>query len=283
MDEDQRPLKEENFINEGYKKNPTPFWIWLFFIAVAITLVWGGRSWYINTMKDQIFVSPFLQVSNRDFSLFLWENPEYMRVNAKTKTGYLPAFQYLEKINVEPEMAEQNVVAPPELLFRYHIWQYLLSDEYSVRPISLNEFREFLLYCEEWLPKYWPVAPPGYVDFINSISSGNGVKENLENLPLSTLPLVVRKAFDGWKNYFKEGTEINDVKPTFAEMKHFLTIHPDFSRNYWRNIVPDYLKTLALSTFESDAIIPRNEIPPYLRAAFYNFKQSNIKVEPKDL
>jgi len=227
-------------------------------------------------MAKQVKSNPFLQVTNRQFSLFLWQFPEYMRVNATQKAGYLPGFQYQSKISLVLGSADDYVSAPPELLFLYHTWHRLISSEFIARPIPLNEFREFLDYEEEWQPQNWPAAPSGYVHLTQTLESST--QADLRALPIAILPQEVRVAFQGWKNYFKEGYLINQTKPTFAEMEGFLKSNPNYARNYWRNIVldsyPNYLKTLSLGSFDPNAIISKDEIAPFLRVAFFNYKQS---------
>ena len=115
-------LNENKFIAEQYSKNPSPFWIWLGVIAAFGLLIWVGQNWYYQWIEKRLVENPFLQVTNREMSLFLWQNPEHMRVNVKQKTGYLSAFQYTDKLTVEPLLADNYVEAPPELLFLYHTW-----------------------------------------------------------------------------------------------------------------------------------------------------------------
>lgn len=281
------PLSEKNFINEGYSQNPYPFWLWLFLLTIVIALAWGGRSWFTSHIEERVSMSPFLQVTNRDFSLFLWQNPEFMRVHAKNKEGYLTGFQYLDKVSLEPELAGRYVEAPPEVIFRYHTWHRLVSAEFSPRPIPLDEFREFLTYAEEWKPIFWPEAPPEYMGLISAISRGGASQlmgfdpTDMRSISLTTLPQVVRMAFQGWKNYFKEGELINQVKPTFGEMKAFIDTHPHYARNYWRNVVadmtPQYLQNL--STGLVNSIIPNEALSSFLKAAFFNFQESTKKVQ----
>src|SRR5271154_2343172 len=101
-----KPLQEKDFIQESYTKNPFPIWLWFFIVITITALLWGGGSWYTKRMNQEIRSSPFLQVTNRQLSLFLWQFPEYMRANARTKNGYLPGFQYQEKISVFPDVAD---------------------------------------------------------------------------------------------------------------------------------------------------------------------------------
>lgn len=264
-------LREQDFIHEEYRQNPFPFWGWLTAIAAITVLFWGINAWFTSQIQEHVAESPFLQVSNRQLSLFLWQFPEHLRAHVSQKSGYLPAFQYVDRVGVEPEMADLYAVAPPELLFLYHTWQRQIADYYSPRPILVTEFRQFLKDSEEWLPQFWPKAPKEYVQFIENLRSKEE-NENLEKLPLTTLPQVVRQAFQGWRNYYKEGDAINQVKPTFAQMQAFLTNFPHYARNYWRNILadtaPHYLQS---DSADPEAIIPPDELAPFLKAAFYNY------------
>ena len=63
-------LSEKNFINESYKKKPLPFWLWLFLLTTVIALLWGLSNWYTGKIDFLYRESPFLQVTNRDLSLF---------------------------------------------------------------------------------------------------------------------------------------------------------------------------------------------------------------------
>ena len=177
---------------------------------------------------------------------------------------------------MEPTQADQYVVAPPDVLFLYHTWHRLVSQEFTERKIPLPEFRKFLAYVEEWDPKNWPQAPSEYVQFVKALP--NAKTEDLKTLPLSTLPLEVRQAFQGWKNYFLEGNLINEVKATYAEMQEFLAKHPHYTRNYWRNIFDDantsYLKILTLGTFNLEDQMPSNQFSALLKAAFLNAQQA---------
>jgi hypothetical protein len=272
---DPKEIPDRDLIHEGVAKNPYPFWLWLSVVAILIALAWGLNSWYYTTIASRINSNPFLQVTNRELSLFLWNNPHLMRVNVSKKTGYLPAFQYLDSVTVEPELADQFVVAPPELLFLYHTWRRQVSHEYPLRPISVGEFREFLDYAEEWQPRYWPDAPKGYISFIQSLPQIE--ESNLQNLTLTTLPKNVRMAFQGWKNFFKEGKEINSLKVTYAEIAGFLKKYPHYARNYWMNVIDhSYLKSIASANSKSDYFFPVEELAPFLKAALYNEQKLSI-------
>ncbi len=242
-----------------------------------MALLWGGGSWYNKQLTQEVESQPFLQVTNRQISIFLWQFPEHMRVNAtRGKAGYLPGFQYADKISLEPEAADSFVIAPPELLFLYHTWKRLLDPEFIPRPIQLTEFKEFLLYAVEWQPKYWPAAPSDYIAFANALLRSTTIDP--ATLPEVAPPKEVVQAFQGWKNFFKEGDAINQVKPTFGQMGDFLKVSPNYARNFWRNIVydkyPNYLKTMSQEKVTPTMDIPKDELTPFLRVAFYNYLQS---------
>jgi hypothetical protein len=271
----ENPLPEKDFIQNNIEKNPFPYLLWGCIFTVLLCLLWGGWSWYAKKMNFQYAENPFLQVKNRDFSLFLWQFPEHMRANTKNKAGYLPAFQLTERIGMDPTMAEEYVVAPPDVIFLYHAWQRLLSGEFIPRPIPIAEFKEFITTMEEWDPKYWTTAPEGYVKLIANLSTQK--TEDLSTLPQSELPQSVRIAFQGWKNYMKEGEAINRIKPTNVEMADFIAHYPHYARNYWRNILlityPKYLISLSKDD-DKKTPLPQDEIAPFLRAAFYNYSQA---------
>jgi len=267
-----KDLPENQFIQEqGYKKNPFPAWLVLFLLTTLLALIWGGSTWYSQKMDTLIGKSPFLQVTNRDISLFLWQNPEFMRINSKIKNGYLPAFQYVDKITLDVAQADQIATAPPDLLFRYHTWNRLLKDEFINTPISKKQFIDFLSYAEEWHPRYWFGAPKGYIDLVANLK--NQKEDDLSKLSQDSLPMDVKIAFQGWKNYFLDGEAVNNLKPNYKQIKAFLSTHPHYARNYWKNIVedhtPNYLKSVG--TQDSNDPVPQDELISFLRLAYYNY------------
>lgn len=277
-------LSEKDFIHEGYSLNPFPFWLWLFLLAALIAILSGIDNWYGGKISMLMKSSPFLQVTNRDMSLFLWQNPEFMRVNVKEKNGYLPAFQYVDKVTVNVADADQYTVAPPELLFRYHTWHRLVSNEFSPTPIPVKEFKDFLEYAQEWHPMYWANAPQGYVQLVKELASRKD--EDLSKVSTNELPMPVRMAFQGWMNYFKQGDAINQVTVTQNQMQGFLESHPHYARNYWRNIVeetsPNYLISLSKAN-AGDNVIPKTEITSFTRVAVFNYLKSLPPTSPKEL
>lgn len=274
----EHKFTEEDFIHEGYSKNPFPARLWLGLIAIMLALIWGGKS-YFSSFNENGLNAPFNAVTNRQFSLFLWQNPEYMRVNVSSKLSYLEGFQYNQKVTVEPQLADKQVQAPPKVVFLYHVWNRLLGDEYIPRRITPDEFRNFLKYCAEWDPAYWPEAPAEYIALVKDlpkIETGN-----LNDLPESKLPRVVKKAFVGWKNYTMEGDTIDHVRPTYEELQQFLMIYPHYARNFWRNIqggsTSKYLAAFLTGEFNPKDVVPDNELAAFLKVAFYNYKTSEVK------
>lgn len=273
-----KELQEKDFIHEDYRKNPGVFWKSFGIVVFISALIWSFSIWYDTKLNQLYQVSPFLQVTNRDISLFLWQFTDHMRAHVKNKTGYLPGFLYMEKVGVDPAMAEDYVVAPPELLFLYHIWDLFLKKEFSPRPIPKEQFVKFLDYADEWQPQYWPKAPSGYREWVKNAK--NDPAEDFSLLSLEQLPQEVRLAFQGWKNYFMEGDAINQTEPTYGEMEDFLKTHPHYARNYWSNILedsyPNYLR-FSSSSPSSEGIVPKDELAPFLKVAFYNYKMSKAK------
>jgi hypothetical protein len=242
-------LPEKDFIHEDYPKNPYPLWIALLLLALVIIATWYFRGSSPNTPP-----SPPHAITNRELSLFLWENPHYMRAHTRHKTGYLTAFQYLNsKVTVEPEMADLAAVAPPQLLDKYRLWKRLLYPIVFSRTIAQKEFQEFLSDAEEWQPQYWAAAPGAYQDLVGEIATGQSREGDLQQLSQEILPLEVRKAFQGWKNYTKEGSLINEVHPTFEEMERFLAAYP------------------AYACVECQDSLPDEAIAPFLKVGFYNW------------
>ncbi len=269
-------LQEKDFIHEEYSKNPRPFWTWLFVVATFTAFLWGSGSWYFMKMNQEVESNPFLQVTNREMSVFLWQFSEYMPQHVKEKVGYLPGFVYQDRIGIIPETADNYVVAPPELLFLYHTWDRLLKEEFTPRRISKVEFLSFLDALPEWNPVNWKEAPVDYKNLVDSLQI-RGPNE-LSGLPEATVPLTVRMAFQGWKNYVLEKEKINEVSPSFEQMEQFLQGHPHYARSFWRNILAGeyskYLYTLTYKRFDDKMPIDKEEITPFLRVAFYNYMEA---------
>jgi hypothetical protein len=264
-------LKEENFVHEKNAKCRLP-WIWILLSVAGLMCMWKSGDWFALQIDQKVNENPFLQVTNRQMSLFLWQNPEKMRAHIKTKIGYLPGFQAAPKLTPKPGHAEDYVAAPPEVLFLYHTWNHLISSYVFPKPIPLNEFFEFLNYDEEWLPDYWKEASLEYQKLIINLESRP--IENLQELSELVLPKVVRQAFWGWKNYVKEGEAINSIKPTVRGMRHFLDLYPNYSRSYWCNLFPNYLASFSQEKLQEDDVISDKDLVPFLRVAYYNYMES---------
>lgn len=268
-------LPEEQMINEGYKKDPGNFWAWVLIIAAVSALIWGTLSQYSSYMQETMKPRPFLQVTNREMSRFLWQNPEFMRPHVTVKSGYLPAFSVGEGMRLDPALANDWAVVPPEVLFRYHTWQRLLGTIWFARPIPAERFIAFLQAAPEWSPAFWKDAPNSYIEFLASLDPNS--KIDLAALQLTTLPQEVRIAFQGWQNFFYEGKQIEAMQPTIGEVKRFLELYPAYKRNLWQNIVDNsqgrYLGQLD-TRLADETVIPREELAPFLRVALYNAQES---------
>jgi hypothetical protein len=263
---------------EGRKDDRTSLWLWLFLLALLIGLLSTIQTWMDDHLSEAHAATSFYHVTNRDFSLFLWENPQFMRINVSSKQAYLPGYQYLDTVAPYPEKADELVQAPPEVLFNYHTWHHLIGDDTSDRPITVNEFQQFLASFQEWLPKWWPEAPSDYVKLIDKLPVMLGNQE------VKGLPIKVRLAVLGWKNYYIEGDAINKMEANFGQLKAFLAENPHFARNYWRNLTlesaPNYLKTITFGNPKDKDIVPNDEYAPFLRVSLFNFIKAP-PVEPK--
>lgn len=248
--------------------------MWVFVLTIFVSLVFSISTWFTTKLSDQYASDPFLQVTNREFSIFLWQFPEKMRINAKTKTGYLPAFEYLNGVGVDPELADKYVIAPPETLFLFHTWNRFLRPEMSLRPIPVAEFQRFLKDNEQWQPQFWKDAPPQYLSLVERLDA-LPPEQDLLSLPAQSLPLAIKQSFTGWKNYFSEGDQINTLLPSYAQLEQFLAHAPHYKRSYWRNILkdsyPNYLKDYSLHLYQKDETVPKSQMAPFLKVEMYNF------------
>lgn len=262
-------LDEKDFIHEGIQKNPYPLWIWAFILFLILCLFWNYGNFADKHHTTSSNLTPFSNVTNRQLSVFLWQHPEFMRVNKKNVFGYLPGFSSKDKIRVIPKMADEIVKAPPETLFAYHTWNRLIGVYTFPRPITVPEFRLFLRQQVEWHPRSWSSAPQSFVDMVESVE-----KKEVSALQFEALPFEIQQAYIGWKNYFFEGDQINEVKVTYRELTSFLSSHPHYRRHYWQNILkkelPDYLKSLDSDNFQPDDPYPDRELAPFLKVALWN-------------
>ncbi len=208
-------LDEKDFIQKT--KQPKTIWVFLILFLLVLLVLWGVGIWMRSPPKEQ--PSRFFQVTNREFSLFLWQNPEFATEEV------LPHFQGR---HVDPDLADFYVSTPAEVLFRFHVWNRILK-QHSLAPqeISKEAFAEFLEQNPMWEPHYWREAPEGYPE---------------------KLPFDVKLAFQGWTNMTKQWSEIESAEAKDLDL--FLKEHSQYQRPYWQNIVPGYLDTQIPSFFK---------------------------------
>lgn len=268
-DKKERPkLDEKDFIHEERGPNPFPVWLVIAAVAAIFFIVWSISNNFFQKMESTIQETPFLQVTNRQFSLFLWQNPEYMRNVRTTKTAYLPGFNSSGPAGPKLDTVEDYVNAPPDVIFRYHSWKKLLGNYVIPRQITPEEFREFLAKEPEWEPSVWAQGGVEYQNFVANLDRLNVL--DLQSLREGVLPKDVRIAFLGWKNYYKEGAAINQMRPTAQEVKMFLEKYPNYSPNLWRELEPKYLESLMSPEAFHEQPIPSHELTSFLRAALFN-------------
>ena len=260
----EEELNERDFIQE---RSPKSIWIFLLLFFLFIILMWGINYWQRSIQIRNLKEDPFYQVTNRDFSIFLWQNPDYMRPHADLSENYLPHFHTRDEIHVIPELADEYVSAPPDILYRYHAWKRLVGDYVSARPIFFDTFLEFLDSNPEWLPQNWKKAPKEYVQLVENLDSLDIV--DLQSLSYEQLPLEARMAFMGWYNYMREAMQINLFLPAVSQLESFLEAHPQYARNYWRNLYPSYLLNR-----EKKAPLKQADLTWFLKSAVFNFVQS---------
>ena len=73
---DQRKLKtleEKDFIYEAKGNDPLPPWFFIIIVLGIFSIIWLGGNWFLQTMETKVDENPFLQVTNREMSLFLWQ------------------------------------------------------------------------------------------------------------------------------------------------------------------------------------------------------------------
>lgn len=260
-------------------KDTSPFWIWLVLLGMGVLLLSSLFNWVETEKEKKISHAPFYEVTNRSFSLFLWENPQFMRANVSTKQAYLPGFRYLGSVTGEPEQADQWVQAPPDLLFYYHTWDRLVGKEFSLRSFLGVTFLSFLQGDPMWQPCCWKDAPENYKAIVEEIDKkyAGTVPEQV----VRQLPLPLLQAFQGWNNFMNEGLLIDDFEPTYADLEKFLTKNPHFERSLWKNLLlktsPKYLWTYTYLPYNKEDVVPREEMSSFLLSAIFNFVQAEKK------
>lgn len=278
----ETPLEEKNFIQEGYKKNPSPFWIWLAIAAAFVTLAWGTNAWLTKNSSTPDVSSSFLQVTNREFSLFLTQFPEYAKSFAKKKGEFLPAFSFEGAISVAPTKADEQVIAPVELLFLYHTWKRQVGEHMPMRSVPAPLFLQFLQEMQMWQPRFWKQAPASYQAIVRSLEQGGQVKAEML-LDKATLPQEVLQAFQAWRNTALESKQIAAFTVSKGVVQKFLNTYPHYARNYWQNVLyeshPRYLRSFppgkAAVAIADEQPIADEELAPFLRFALYNFTEGS--------
>lgn len=247
-------------------------WAFILILIAFFILFWGVRAWgsFLITRKTH---KPFLYVTYRDFSNFLWQNPNYINLrNEPFLATYLPRYKDHPR-----RFADEIVLAPFDLIYQYHVWKRLLGNSLGKRPIYGSEFKEFLADNCEWQPENWPNAPEGYQDIIKQLPSLQD--SDLQTQAMKALPLNVRMAFQGWKNYTQEWNAIRNMKIKRGELNSFLKKHPEYNRYYWRNIlkdqIPYYLISFPQGSLKKidrpDVFVSDQELSDFLRIGYYNY------------
>ncbi len=253
-------LDEKDFIQE---RGPRFVWIFLFLFLATIALIWGINVWQGKIEKERLETEPFYQVTNRDFSLFLWDFPQYMRSNSELSEAYLPHFHTRDQVHVIPDLADEYVSVPPTILYLYHTWDRLLGEKVDSRPISEQGFALFLQENPEWLPEYWKKAPEGYRKLVEHLNRFGD--KDLQALSDEALPLKARKAYQGWLDFARNWEKIHLLMPKKQVVEAFVENDPHYARNYWRNLFPHYLEHL-----NKKDPLKGSEIPYFLKRALYS-------------
>ena len=255
-------------------------WIFLFLLVLICSLLFLLVKWEDRLNQKKLMEAPFSQVTNRQFSLFLWQNPEFMRANRRSKLGYLPEFSEGNDTRVIPTLADDYVIAPPLVIFRYHVWERLIGRSLASRPIRADEFLTFLEKNPEWMPAFWKIAPPEYQSFVEGLLTPE--TEDIQGYSLLAFPYEARLAFQGWKNYIYEWSEIENLSVEGKELALFLETNPSYNRSFWRNILietlPNYLDSFLfgarLENGNPDELISEKELSNFLKAALYNNRKA---------
>lgn len=270
-------LKEEDFIQDEFQQSPNPFLLSIFFLAIGTIVFTAIVSWYNQHQSEYRKTSPFYQVTNRDFALFLRENPRFLNENVSNKEAYLPGVKFIENIQSNVQEADQLIDAPDPLIFQYHTWNRLIDYPPFPRAIPVNEYKEFLNKYQEWIPLYWKGATKAYANLYKQIQNGTA-PANLSTISKTDLPDDVREAFFGWKNFNLEKSQIETFRPTYELLKEFIEKYPNFQRNYWFNILKEsdyaYLQTFSFEKYDPKATVPEPEISPFLQIALFNYLKS---------
>lgn len=267
-----KEINDEDLGKGSINRDFKPLWLSLLLVLVVAGSIAAYQVLVDKAFKNRQSMTPFLQVKNRDFSIFLFQNPQFMRANTKEKTGYLPGFRE-DNVRLDPIHADDYVVVSPRVLFRYHVSNSLLGKDVPDRPILVQDFRDFLATLEEWLPRYWEDAPEKYQSLITKLGDLPG-DQDLRKQPEEVLPRKVRQAFFGWKNYFEEGEKINQLASSRSEMEAFLRDYPQFGSNYWGNILQKHYPNYSELMDDLPQVIPARALPPFVRVALFNQREA---------
>jgi hypothetical protein len=244
---------------------------------VALALIVYGVIYSLQHLKEGKSPPQFAQVTNRQYSLFLWQNPQYMTYDLPPSSEYVTGYWDSRKLFADPVVADALVDSSAEMLYLYHTWATLLKSYLPGRPIPAARFMDFLMTCQEWQPRFWPQAPLGYGELVESIAQMNPT-ENLEELSMDEFSLDLRLAFQGYENYFFEAVQINALKPTYADIAELLQKYPYYARKYWFEALekeyPNYLLTYTKGAYDPAESVPEDELTPFLRVALFNEKMA---------
>ena len=182
-------LDEKNFIQE---KGPKLMWAFLILFLTATFLLWGLKVWERVLIERKQVTYPFYQVTHRDFSLFLWQNPEFIPEKGEALFS--------------PELAETYVSAPKEVLFYYHAWHRLLGmRSLAKNPIDPRLYHEFLVRYPQWRgASQVDLAYQGWLNYTHQWDEIEQVSEDNVGTFLEKHPFYARNY---WQNLFPDYLE----------------------------------------------------------------------------
>ena len=254
-------------------KRMIPAWASVLGYLGLAFIIYGLTFWLHILIEEKRPVNVYSKVANRDYSLFLWQNPQWMGNLKSKETLYVTGDWSAGKSFADPRLAEAYVTLPADILYIYNTWRTQVWQYLPPRPIPAGKFLRFLAICDMWQPRNWTEAPLDYNDLIEKLGSMNPL-EDLQKQPLSILPHEVRLAFIGYENYFFEANQINALKPTYGDIQAFLKKYPQYGRSYWIKAIdgryPKYLLSYSQAQYVPNEMVPDDELAPFLRAALYN-------------
>lgn len=245
------------------------------FLCVLL-VIWALDKWEDEIHYNKVQDDHFFQVTNRDLSIFFFQNPGILEY-----TGKVPYFNSAEvPIILAPHFADVDADAPVSLLYRYQVWKRLLYGKLAKEPIYVFRFVEFLNENCMWLPSNWAAAPHEYVTLISSMEQNS--ETDLSKLSYKELPYEVRVAFQGWRSYTLDWDDIRSIDPTGIELEKFLVEHKEYLRPLWINFeresTPHYLKSFSpAGKFigkDPHQKISEDELTAFLKMGLFNSQQS---------